>query len=280
MTNSFLPAARERILVALDFDNEDDACALVKRLAGRVGGFKAGLELVNAVGPDVFARLRDAGANRIFYDAKFHDIPNTVAGAVRAAARRGVWMVNVHASGGSAMLRAAREAAGSGPNAPLLIGVTVLTSINDATLNHDLRVPGAVETQVIHLARLSQSCGLDGVVASPHEVAVVRAACGPSFVTVIPGVRPTGVAHGDQARVATPGEAIRAGAHFLVVGRAITGAADPVAAAEAIADEITRAGEAEAAPPAPNSGGAGGTGKPVAVASSGTPRIGGGGGHS
>ena len=253
--------ARERILVALDYDNADDALALVKRLAGRVGGFKAGLELVNAAGPDVFARLVDAGA-------------------VRAAARRGVWMVNVHASGGSAMLRAAREATGSGPNAPLLIGVTVLTSINDATLNHDLSVPGAVETQVIHLARLSQSCGLDGVVASPHEVAVVRAACGPSFVTVIPGVRPTGVAHGDQARVATPGEAIRAGAHFLVVGRAITGAADPVAAAEAIADEITRAGEAEAAPPAPNSGGAGGTGKPVAVASSGTPRIGGGGGHS
>ena len=242
MTNSFLPAAaRERILVALDFDNADDALALVERLAGRVGGFKAGLELVNCAGPDVFARLADAGAGRIFYDAKFHDIPNTVAGAVRAAARRGVWMVNVHASGGAAMLRAAREAAGNGPNAPLLIGVTVLTSIDQEILNDDLRVSGTPEEQVTHLARLCQSCGLDGVVASPHEVAAVRAACGPAFVTVIPGVRPAGVAHGDQARVATPGEAIRAGAHFLVVGRAITGAADPVAAADAIADEIARA---------------------------------------
>ncbi len=231
-------AARERILVALDYDNADDALSLVKRLAGRVGGFKAGLELVNAAGPDVFARLKDAGAGRIFYDAKFHDIPNTVAGAVRAAARRGVWMVNVHASGGAAMLQAAREAAGSGPNAPLLIGVTVLTSVDAATLNDDLRVPGSVEAQVLHLARLSQSCGLDGVVASPQEVAAVRAACGPTFVTVIPGVRPAGVAKGDQARVATPGDAVKAGARYLVVGRAITGAADPVAAAEAIANEI------------------------------------------
>lgn len=248
MTNpDTFAAARERILVALDYDNADDAVSLVKRLAGRVGGFKAGLELVNAAGPDVFARLKDAGAGRIFYDAKFHDIPNTVAGAVRATARRGVWMVNVHASGGAAMLQAAREAAGSGLNAPLLIGVTLLTSINDATLNHDLRVPGTAQEQVVHLARLSQSCGLDGVVASPHEVAAVRAACGPNFVTVIPGVRPAGVAKGDQARVATPGDAVKAGAHFLVVGRAITGTADPVAAAEAIANEIAHAATTDAA---------------------------------
>ncbi len=240
-TNQLSGVARERILVALDYDNADAALSLVKRLAGRVGGFKAGLELVNAAGPDVFARLMDAGAGRIFYDAKFHDIPNTVAGAVRAAVRRGVWMVNVHASGGAAMLRAAREAAGSGPNAPLLIGVTVLTSIDDAMLNHDLRVPGSVEEQVVYLARLCQTCGLDGVVASPQEVAAVRAACGPDFVTVIPGVRPAGVAANDQARVATPADAIRAGAHFLVVGRAITGAADPIAAAESIASEIAHA---------------------------------------
>lgn len=236
-----LSAVRERVLVALDYDNADDSLALVKRLAGRVGGFKAGLELVNAAGPDVFARLRDAGAGRIFYDAKFHDIPNTVAGAVRAAVRRNVWMVNVHASGGAAMLQAAREAAGSGPNAPLLIGVTVLTSINEATLNHDLRVPGTAQEQVVHLARLCQSCGLDGVVASPHEVAAVRAACGPKFVTIIPGVRPAGVATNDQARVATPGDAVKAGARYLVVGRAITGASDPAAAADAIASEIAYA---------------------------------------
>jgi orotidine-5'-phosphate decarboxylase len=194
----------------------------------------------------VFARLRDGGAERVFYDAKFHDIPNTVAGAVRAAARRSIWMVNVHASGGAAMLRAAREAAdaasaAAGVAAPLLIGVTVLTSIDEATLNNDLRVPGSVADQVSHLARLCQTCGLDGVVASPHEVRAIRAACGPDFVTVIPGVRPAGSDTHDQARVATPGAAVRDGAHYLVVGRAITGVPDPVQAADAIAREIAEA---------------------------------------
>jgi orotidine-5'-phosphate decarboxylase len=239
-------APHERVLVALDVDNEDAALALVRQLAGRVGGFKVGLELVNVVGPDVFARLRDGGAERVFYDAKFHDIPNTVAGAVRAAARRGVWMVNVHASGGAVMLRAAREAAdaasaAAGVAAPLLIGVTVLTSIDESTLNNDLRVLGSVADQVSHLARLCQTCGLDGVVASPHEVGAIRAACGPDFVTVIPGVRPAGSDTHDQARVATPGAAVRDGAHYLVVGRAITGASDPAHAADAIARAIAEA---------------------------------------
>jgi len=243
--SSSLANARERILVALDFDEADPALALVRDLQGKVGGFKAGLELVNATGLDIFARLMDAGAGRIFYDAKFHDIPNTVAGAVRAASRRGVWMVNIHASGGRAMLEAARAATivrtPDGATPPLLIGVTVLTSVDARTLNHDLRVAGTVEEQVIHLARLCQSAGLDGVVASPHEIAAIREACGPDFLTVIPGVRPAGTAAHDQARVATPADAIRNGARYLVVGRAITQATDPARAADAIAEEIENA---------------------------------------
>jgi orotidine-5'-phosphate decarboxylase len=233
--------ASEKILVALDFDNAEDALVMARAVAGWVGGVKVGLELVNAAGFDIFDRLTDAGVGRIFYDAKFHDIPNTVAGAVRAAACRGVWMVNVHASGGSAMLRAAREAAHTVDTPPLLIGVTVLTSIDEATLNNDLRVAGSVAAQVEHLARTAQAAGLDGVVASPHEIAAIRAACGSEFVTVIPGVRPAGADTHDQARVATPGAAVADGAHYLVVGRAITRAADPAQAADAIAAEIADA---------------------------------------
>ncbi len=240
--------AKDRILVALDVPTADDALTLARALSGRVGGVKVGLELVNAAGFDIFDRLTEAGAGRIFYDAKFHDIPNTVAGAVRAAARRGVWMVNVHASGGAKMLEAAREAANTVDSPPLLIGVTVLTSISEGTLNGDLRVPGTVAEQVAHLARLSQTAGLDGVVASPHEVRLIRETCGPDFVSVIPGVRPAGVAADDQARIATPGDAVRAGAHYLVVGRAITRATDPARAAEEIAIEIAAA-EAQADAP-------------------------------
>jgi orotidine-5'-phosphate decarboxylase len=228
----------ERILVALDYDNAEDAIALTAKLAGKVGGFKVGLELVNAVGFDIFDRLSDAGAERIFYDAKFHDIPNTVAGAVRAAARRSVWMVNVHACGGSAMLQAAREAAQTVENPPLLIAVTVLTSIDEARLNGELRVPGSPETHVTHLAKLAQSSGCDGVVASPLELNAIRTACGDDFVTVIPGVRPAGTGANDQARIATPEQAVKDGANYLVIGRAITAAPDPLAAAETIGDSL------------------------------------------
>jgi orotidine-5'-phosphate decarboxylase len=229
----------ERILVALDFPDAEPAVALARRLIGRVGGFKVGLELINAAGFDVFARLQDVGVERIFYDAKFHDIPNTVAGAVRAAARRGVWMVNVHAAGGSAMLRAAREAAGEGGGTPpLLIGVTLLTSIDANALRDDLGVGVGVDEYVEHLARRCEQAGLDGVVCSPHEVKRVRASLGRRFLTVVPGVRPAGVGADDQVRLATPGAAVSAGAHYLVVGRAITGAPDPVEAAGRIAEEI------------------------------------------
>jgi orotidine-5'-phosphate decarboxylase len=235
------PTPREKVLVALDVDSADAAIKLVRSLSGHVGGFKVGLELFNSEGPDVFARLTDAGADRIFYDAKFHDIPNTVAGAVRAAARRGVWMVNVHASGGMGMLQAAREATYAVDMPPLLIGVTVLTSIDDATLNHDLHVQGTVASQVDHLARMCHAADLDGVVASAHEVQLICDCCGQDFITVIPGVRPAGVKTHDQARVATPTAAVQAGAHYLVIGRAITQADDPAAAAEGIVAEVAAA---------------------------------------
>jgi len=234
--------SHERIIVALDVETTDAAVALCRKLAGKVGAWKVGLELVNSAGFDVFDRLREAGAERIFYDAKFHDIPNTVAGAVRAAAKRGVWMVNVHASGGAAMMAAARDAASDAEHPPLLIAVTVLTSISEQAFHGDLRGAGSVADQAIHLARLAQSTGCDGVVCSSHEVSSIRLACGNSFTSVVPGVRPAGSATHDQARVATPGDAIRAGAGFLVVGRAITGATDPGAAADAIALEIEEAG--------------------------------------
>ncbi|MFM7322067.1 MAG: orotidine-5'-phosphate decarboxylase [Armatimonadota bacterium] len=234
----------ERILVALDVDTADSAVAMVRELAGAVGGWKVGLELVNAAGFEIFDRLRDAGADRIFYDAKFHDIPNTVAGAVRAAAKRGVWMVNVHACGGAAMLAAARDAANEADTPPLLIGVTVLTSISEIAFRDELRGMGTVAEQVLHFARLARSTGLDGVVCSPLEVSDIQTVCGSQFVTVVPGVRPAGAATHDQARFATPGDAVRNGAKYLVVGRAITGAVDRIAAARTIAAEIDAATEA------------------------------------
>jgi orotidine-5'-phosphate decarboxylase len=183
---------------------------------------------------------------RIFYDCKFHDIPNTVAGAVRAASRRGVWMLNVHASGGRAMMRAAVEAAAEGRAAghdrPLVIAVTVLTSLDSATLAGEFGMAETAGDHAVRLARLAQESGCDGVVASPHEAGAIRAACGPDFRLIIPGVRPAGADRGDQKRVMTPGEAVLAGADYLVVGRPITGAPDPVAAARAVNAEAAGTG--------------------------------------
>ena len=236
------------ILLPLDTDTADKALALAALLREEVAGFKVGLELINAAGFGLLDQLHVvAGPDvRIFYDCKFHDIPNTVAGASRAAARRGVWMFNVHASGGAAMMRAAVQAAAEGAQAagqakPLVIAVTVLTSIDAATLRDELGVQGDLAAHVVQLARLAQDSGCDGVVASPHEIAAIRAACGPDFQLVIPGVRPAGADVGDQKRVMTPGEAVRAGADFLVVGRPITAAPDPVAAARRINAEADAA---------------------------------------
>ncbi len=230
-----------RILVALDVDSSAKALALADTLRGTVAGYKIGKQLFTAEGPDVVRALTARG-DRVFLDLKFHDIPNTVAGAVRSAMATGAWMVNVHASGGSAMMRAAAQAAHdtaakTGAARPLVIGVTVLTSMDEAALA-EVGTTRPVIEQVVHLARLAKAAGLDGVVASPQEIAAIRTACGPDFHIVTPGIRPAGQAGtDDQARTLTPKEAVAAGATYLVIGRPITAAADPRAAAEAIAAE-------------------------------------------
>ena len=236
-------AAKDKIILALDVSSEQEALDLVQELKDCVGAFKIGLELFTSVGPKVFESAKRAGAERVFYDSKFHDIPNTVAGASRAAVRMGVWMFNVHAPGGTAMMRASVEAAGDeahrlGVEPPLILGVTVLTSISAEVLRHELSVSALMENQVTHLAQLAQNSGLSGVVASPQEILSVKSACGPEFLVVTPGVRPAWAAKNDQARVMTPGEAVRAGADYMVIGRAITAAEDRRAAAERIIEEL------------------------------------------
>src|SRR5712692_967322 len=224
------------------------------RLAGVVTGCKIGTQLFTAAGPTAVERAHKRGC-RVFLDLKYHDIPNTVAGAVREATRLGVFMLDVHASGGFAMMRAAADAATKaaadfGVVRPLVIGVTVLTSLDRKALPLDLGVAGSVESHVLRLAERARDAGLDGCVASPREIGLLRGALGPKWVIVTPGVRPQqpGGARGaisgpsrsndDQARTATPHAAISAGADYIVVGRPITAAPDPVAAVRAVLDEI------------------------------------------
>jgi orotidine-5'-phosphate decarboxylase len=232
---------RDRLIVALDVDTSDAALGLVQRLDGIVTRFKIGSQLFTAAGPAAVDAVRERGGE-VFLDLKYHDIPNTVAGAAREAARLGVFMFNVHASGGRAMMRAAAEAvaaaSGSGSRRPLVIAVTVLTSLDRAALSCELGVASSVEGHVLHLCRLAHDAGLDGCVASPNEIRVIRNQLGAGWVIVTPGVRPAGSDANDQSRVATPQATARAGAHYLVVGRPITAAADPVKAAQAILAEI------------------------------------------
>ena len=230
----------ERLIVALDVETLAAAEALVDRLDGLVRHFKIGSQLFTACGPAAVEAVRRRGAE-VFLDLKFHDIPNTVAGAAREATRMGVFMFNVHACGGQAMMRAAAEATGgggAGARRPLVIAVTVLTSLDRAALQREVGVPSSVEGHVLHLCQLARAAGLDGCVASPHEAAAIRNNQGRQWVIVTPGVRPAGSEAGDQARIATPAAAVRAGAHYLVVGRPITAAADPAGAARAILEEI------------------------------------------
>lgn len=240
-----LPADRlpaDRLIVALDVDSLDRATGLVDALAGQVTRFKIGSQLFTAAGPAVVDAVRKRGGG-VFLDLKFHDIPNTVEGAAREAVRLGVFMFNVHASGGRAMMSAASRGAAEAAQAfglphPLVIAVTVLTSLDRAALAGELHVASSVEGHVLHLCTLAREAGLDGNVASPNEIHTIRHAMGRAWAIVTPGVRPAGSEHHDQSRVATPRAAIEAGADYLVVGRPITGAPDPARAAEGILSEM------------------------------------------
>ncbi len=242
-------------MVALDFDHLAPALELAVKLAGIAGVFKIGKQLFTAAGPEAVRRISELGPG-VFLDLKYHDIPNTVAGAVRAAAAiGGVRLLNIHTLGGPKMMAEAAAALKGIPNAPKLLGVTILTS-TDAKVMAAVGISGTPGGRALRLAKLAKKSGLDGVVASTHEVKAIKKACGKDFIVVVGGVRPSGSAVGrgvqlrgglkrdDQSRMATPAEAVRAGADYLVVGRPITGAADPVASARAIAEEIARA-EAE-----------------------------------
>lgn len=228
-----------KIIVALDFPDAASALALVSRLDPALCRLKVGKELFTVAGPDLVRELVARGFE-VFLDLKFHDIPNTVAAACRAAASLGVWMLNVHAAGGRRMMEAAREALADLPHPPLLIAVTVLTSMNAEDLA-EVGVQAAPADQVLRLARLTQSCQLDGVVCSAQEATLLRTSLGTDFRLITPGIRPAGSASGDQRRVMTPAEALKAGATDLVIGRPITGAVDPLAALQQIRSDIQNA---------------------------------------
>jgi orotidine-5'-phosphate decarboxylase len=236
----------DQLLVALDVETGARALDLAAQLRDIAGGFKVGSRLFMTEGPNLVRTLVDGGA-RVFLDLKFHDIPNTVAQAVEAATLTGAWMINVHACGGMAMMQAAARASAEAAlkasrPAPMVIGVTVLTSMDEQMLR-ETGVNRPVVDQVLALAKMAKTAGLSGVVASPHEIAAIRGGCGPDFTIVTPGIRgaAAGTEKNDQARTMGPAEAVRAGANYIVVGRPIIAAANPRAAAEAIIEELGEA---------------------------------------
>lgn len=225
-----------RVIVALDYSEAQAALAVARQLDPQLCRVKVGKELFVTAGPALIEDLHRLG-HSVFLDLKFHDIPNTVAAACKAAARLGVWMVNVHASGGLAMMQAARAAIAGFSHPPYLLAVTVLTSMGREDLA-GIGLDVEPETQVLRLAELTRRAGLDGVVCSAREASLLKAALGDSFLKVTPGIRPAGSEVGDQKRILTPAQALAAGAHYLVIGRPITQAADPLAALHLINAEI------------------------------------------
>jgi orotidine-5'-phosphate decarboxylase len=230
--------AKNKIIFALDVNGVSEIDRYAGLLAGRVGMFKVGKELFTSCGPEAVKTVQRHGG-RVFLDLKYHDIPNTVAKAMLEAARLGVQLTNLHAMGGSEMMETAATAVRKefGEDRPRLLAVTILTSSTAETLR-EVGIDHSVERMVVRLARLAQEAGMDGVVASPLEIDLIRAACGPDFLIVTPGVRPSFAAVDDQKRIMTPAEAVGTGADYLVIGRPIAKADDPAAAADLITDEI------------------------------------------
>lgn len=235
-----------RLIVALDYPDADQAAALLRELEGIPCYMKVGMQLYYAAGPDFVRDLKTRGY-KVFLDLKMHDIPNTVKGGAESITRLGVDMFNVHAAGGTDMMKAALEgadkalASDGSLKKPLVIAVTQLTSTGQDMLNDEIGIPGTVRDAVIRYAELTQAAGLDGVVASAQEAGDIARACGAGFITVTPGIRPAGSDQGDQKRVLTPGEAIRGGSSYIVVGRPITAAEKPRTAAEQIIKEMLEA---------------------------------------
>lgn len=235
--------AKDRIVLALDVDTAEEAVALVKKLSGYVGVFKVGMQLYNSIGPSIVHRVHDLGG-RVFVDLKLHDIPNTVASAAKVLTRLNTYMFNVHAAGGREMMRQAAAAAVSeaqrmGSEIPIVLAVTVLTSMSQQELETEMYVSGLkVEELVVKWALMAQESGLGGVVCSPQEISPIREACGPDFKIVTPGIRPLWSAPNDQKRITTPHQALEQGADYMVIGRPIIQAPDPCAAAQKIIEEL------------------------------------------
>lgn len=237
--------AKEKIIVALDVPTRAEALDLVERLYDEVGAFKIGMQLYNAEGPDIVRDIQARGG-KVFVDLKFHDIPNTVAEATRVITRRRAAIMTLHAAGGKKMLSAAAAAAretadAMGVDKPLVVAVTVLTSISQQEFTEEIGIDRPIAEQVITWAKMAQEAGMDGVVASPKEIADIRKACGPDFAIITPGIRPTWAAANDQSRIMTPKEAVELGSTYLVIGRPITAQENQVEAARKIVAEIMTA---------------------------------------